>query len=213
MNTHEPKENVTLRPLLHQLLVSREDEKRATALFLHDEIAQCLAIVSLQLSILNKQHGNGPQTISEGIQKVQEVLKTAQAKVRGLEYRLYPKVIEYSVTEAIKGYIERLRSEHGYCIDFVSPATVTCGKKSAVGLYRVVETIFASSRLQPSVAWEVALSASAADVTVSVAQTSAPADCQEFLLDGLTVEHIQAHGGQCRVSVPPVRIEAVFPLV
>jgi signal transduction histidine kinase len=211
MNNKEPNENEALRPVLHRLLVTCEDEKRATALFLHDEIAQCLAMISLHLSVMNKQHMNGPQTIGEGLKKVQQVLRTAQEKVRDLEFRLYPKVVEYSITEAIKGHLQRLRSDHGYSIEFVSPAAIKCGKNTAIGLYRVVESLFASRNLRPSVAWQVTLSA-AAEVTVSVIQASAPVDGQSFVMDRLTLEHVRAHGGRCTLSVDPLRIEAVFPL-
>jgi signal transduction histidine kinase len=212
MNNQEPNENEALRPVLHRLLVTCEDEKRATALFLHDEIAQCLAMISLHLSVMNKQHMNGPQTIGEGLKKVQQVLRTAQEKVRDLEFRLYPKVVEYSITEAIKGHLQRLRSDQGYSIEFVSPAAIKCGKKTAIGLYRTVESLFASPEMRPSGAWLVTLSASTAEVTVSVLQTSAPVNGECLTVERLILEHIRAHGGRCTLSVDPLRIEAVFPL-
>ena len=212
MNKNEPNENEALEPILHQLLVTREDEKRMAALFLHDEIAQSLTMISLHLSIMNKQHSNDPGTIGEGLKKVQQVLRTAQEKVRGLEFRLYPKVVEFSITEAIKGHLQRLGRDHGYSIEFVSPPTIKCAKNTAIGLYRAVESLFATPELHPSAAWRVTLSASEAEVTISVMQASGPVNEETFVMDRLTLEHIRAHGGRCSVSVPPLRIEAVFPL-
>jgi signal transduction histidine kinase len=212
MNKNDPNESESLWPILHQLLITREDEKRVAALFLHDEIAQCLAMISLHLSIMKKQHGNDTGTVGEGLKKAQQILRTAQDKVRGLEFRLYPKVVEFSITEAIKGHLERLGSDHGYSIEFVSPPAIKCGKTTAIGLYRAVESLFALPYLRPSVAWQVTLSASGAEVTISVIQTSTPVNGESFVMDRLTLEHIRAHGGRCSASVPPLRIEAVFPL-
>jgi signal transduction histidine kinase len=212
MSNDEQHDHDTLRPVLHQLLLVREEERRAAALTLHDEIAQSLTLISLHLSIIRKQQASDPGAAAEGFAEVQRIITAAQDQVRGLEFGLYPKVVEFSITEALKGLVHRLTKDHGYSIEYVSPPAIKCGRKTAIGLYRVVENLFTGQALRQSVAWRVKLMALAGGIEVSVVQASAPDDGVSLGLDLLAQEHLRAYGGQYATASYPTRIKVMFPL-
>ena len=212
MSNVEPDINESLRPALHQALVTHEEEKRAAALMLHDEIAQNLTLISLHLSVMRKQYAVNPDMVADAISKLQGIIAQTLEKVRGLEFGLYPKVIELSLTEAVKGLLHRLTEERGYAIEYSSPPAITCGRRSAIGLYRVLESLFAESGLDVRATWCVTLTDSTAGVRLSISTASAlPADHVHTDIDALTREFLIAHGGMLSLPSPPDRMEIVFP--
>jgi signal transduction histidine kinase len=212
MSHEEPDIKESLIPVLHQVLVTHEEEKRAAALTLHDEIAQNLTLVSLHLSVMRKQYAVNPELVADAIPKLQEIIAATQGKVRGLEFGLYPKVVELSITEAVKGLLHRLTEARGYAIEYSSPPAIKCGRKSAIGLYRVLESLFTQSGLSARPTWCVTLTDSPAGVILSISTTSAlPANNLSSDIDALTREIMSAHGGMLSLTSPPDRIEIVFP--
>jgi hypothetical protein len=136
-----------------------------------------------------------------------------QEKVRELEFTLYPKVVELSITEAVKGLMRRLAKDHGYAIEYVCPPALTCGRKAAIGLYRMVEGFFARSSVGQSAAWRVTLGESAEGIALAIVQTSPPeVSDPAVVMDPLTREYIRAYRGRCRIAADPTRIDVVFPV-
>jgi signal transduction histidine kinase len=212
MSDEEPDIRESLRPVLHHVLIAHEEAKRAAALMLHDEIAQNLSLISLHLSLIRKQHAVNPEVVADIVPKVQGIIAATQEKVRGLEFGLYPKIIELSVTEAVKGLLHRLAETQGYAIDYTSPPAVRCGRKSAIGLYRVLEHFFTQAPPPVGATWSVSLTEGNAGVILSISTTSAlPPDTATFGIDALTQEVLSAHGGKVSPASDPHRIEIVFP--
>ncbi len=214
MSPEQPHDNDSLRPVLHRLLVTREDEKRAAALTLHDEIAQSLTLVSLHLQVMRKQYEVGPATVANVIPEVQGILSETLKKVRTLEFSLYPKIVELSITDALKGVISRLTTDQGYAIQYSCPPTIHIGRTVAMGLYRTLEHLFTPSGLNPSAEWSVRLAETQTGITLSIEETSAPLpEAGPFVMDALAQEYLRAHGGELALSSAPIRIEIVFSRV
>jgi signal transduction histidine kinase len=212
MSNVEPDVKDSLRPVLHHVLLTHEEEKRTAALMLHDEIAQGLTLISLQLSVMRKQYAANPGLIPDGIAAVQEIISSAQGKVRELEFSLYPKVIELSLTEAVKGLLHRLSEERGYAIEYSNPSAVRCGRTSARGLYRVLESFFTRLPQGAHATWVVALTTGTAAIVLSIARRSAlEATHATFNIDAMTREVMSAHGGTMSLTADPDRVEIVFP--
>ena len=212
MNLEKPQDNESLRPVLHNLLVTREEEKRAAALTLHDEIAQSLTVMSLQLQVMRKQYALDPATVANVIPEVQGILSETLKKVRTLEFSLYPKIVELSITDALKGVISRLTKDQGYTIQYLCPPTIQSERTVAIGLYRTVESLFTPSGLNLEAEWSIRLAEGPAGITLSIAETSVPLpDAPPFVMDALLRERVSAHGGEMTLSSEPTRIDIVFP--
>ena len=201
----------SLRPVLHSLLVTREEEKRAAALMLHDEIAQSLTVISLQLQVMRQQYALDHATVANVIPEVQGLLSETLKKVRTLEFSLYPKIVELSITDALKGVVSRLTKDQGYTIQYLCPPTIQIGRTVAIGLYRAVESLFIPSALNPEAEWSIRLAEGPVGITLSIAETSAPSPgVSPFVMDALAQECIRAHGGELTLVSAPTRIEIVF---
>lgn len=214
MSPEQPYDHDSLRPLLHRLLVAREDEKRAAALTLHDEIAQSLALVSLHLQVMRKQCEVNPAVIATAVPEAQELIAQTLEKVRTLEFTLYPKIVELSITDALQGVISRLTKDQGYAIRFHCPASIRPDPAIARGLYRTLEHLFTPSGLNPAAEWSVRLAEMQTGITLSIEETSAPLpEARPFAMDALAQEYLRAHGGALALSSSPTRIEIVFSRV
>lgn len=201
----------SLRPVLHSLLVTREEEKRAAALMLHDEIAQSLTVISLQLQVMRQQYALDHATVANVIPEVQGLLSETLKKVRTLEFSLYPKIVELSITDALKGVVSRLTKDQGYAIQYLCPPTIQIGRTVAICLYRAVESLFIPSALNPEAEWSIRLAEGPVGITLSIAETSAPSPgVSPFVMDALAQECIRAHGGELTLVSAPTRIEIVF---
>jgi signal transduction histidine kinase len=165
----------------------------------------------MHLSVMRKQNAINPEVVPDVISKIQGIIASTQNRVRGLEFGLYPKVVELSITDAVNGLLRRLTEERGSAIEYTSPPAIKCGRKSSIGLYRVLEQFFAQTHGRTR-AWSVSLMESTAGVALSIRPTTAfPGEKEAMGVDVLTQEIVLAHGGRISMASEPHRIEIVFP--
>jgi signal transduction histidine kinase len=206
--------NDSLRSILHELLERREDEKREAALTLHDEIGQDLALLSLQLSVLQKRGVENTAHVANVIPELKRIIAEAQRKVRDLEYKLYPKIVELSLTDAVKGLLDRLVNARGYVIDYDCPAPIRCGSKQAMCLYRCLENLFGPGGVSQAARWAVRLEERHECIELFVAETGvSPAIDGYFELNPLNREFIRSLRGQVSICSSPPRLEILLPAV
>jgi signal transduction histidine kinase len=206
--------NDSLRSILHELLERREDEKREAALTLHDEIGQDLALLSLQLSVLQKRGVENTAHVANVIPELKRIIAEAQRKVRDLEYKLYPKIVELSLTDAVKGLLDRLVNARGYVIDYDCPAPIRCGSKQAMCLYRCLENLFGPGGVSQAARWSVRLEERHECIELFVAETGvSPAIDGYFELNPLNREYIRSLRGQVSICSSPPRLEILLPAV
>ena len=125
---------------------------------------------------------------------------------------MYPKIVELSITDALKGVISRLTKDQGYTIQYLCPPTIQSERTVAIGLYRTVESLFTPSGLNLEAEWSIHLAEGPAGITLSIAETSVPLpDAPPFVMDALLRERVSAHGGEMTLSSEPTRIDIVFP--
>jgi signal transduction histidine kinase len=207
--------NDSLRSVLHELLERREEEKREAALTLHDEIGQDLALLSLQLSVLQKRGVENTTHVANVIPELKRIIAEAQRKVRDLEFKLYPKIVELSLTDAVKGLVDRLVNARGYVIEYECPAPIRCGSKQAMCVYRCVENLFGSEGLSQSARWAVRLEERHECIELSVTETGLSQTVDgSFDLNPLNREYIRSLRGRVSMSsCPPHRLEILLPVV
>lgn len=204
----------SLRSLLHELLERREYEKREAALTLHDEIGQDLALLSLQLSVLQKRGVDNTTYVASIIPELKRIIAEAQRKVRDLEFKLYPKIVELSLTDAVKGLLDRLTTERGYLIEYHCPTPIRCGSKQAMCLYRSIENFFDQQDTSRAAQWSVRLEDRGHNIVVSIADNAPPESYGAPIeLNPLNREYIRSLGGQLLIDSSPTRIEIVLPAV
>jgi glucose-6-phosphate-specific signal transduction histidine kinase len=206
--------NHSLRSVLHELLERREDERREAALILHDEIGQDLAVLSLQLSILQKRGLANTAHAASIIPELKRVIEEAQRKVRDLEFKLYPKVVELSLVDAVKGLVERLIRERGYVIDYHCSTRIRCGSKQAMCLYRSIENFFRTQGLGEGAQWSVSLEEQDEKIEMCITETvPCPDHAASFELNPLNREYIRSLQGQLYIGSSPNHIKIVVPVI
>jgi signal transduction histidine kinase len=203
----------SLRSLLHELLERREYEKREAALTLHDEIGQDLALLSLQLSVLQKRGVDNTTYVASIIPELKRIIADAQRKVRDLEFKLYPKIVELSLTDAVKGLLDRLTTERGYLIEYHCPTPIRCGTKQAMCLYRSIENFFDQQDTSGAAQWSVRLEDRGHNIVMSIAENTPSESGATVELNPLNREYIRSLGGQLAIDSSPNRMQITLPAV
>jgi signal transduction histidine kinase len=111
-NTHE------LQRLSAKLITAQEEERRAIARELHDEIGQALTAMKVELAHARRQlaaHGDEAATLNSA----QSIADGALQSVRDLSRLLHPSVLDdLGLAAAVDTYIHQFRKRHGIRVDF-----------------------------------------------------------------------------------------------
>ena len=90
-----------------QLISAREAERGRIARELHDGLGQKLAMLAIEVGLLDRETGRGAN-LSKRVQALESHTRSAATELRGLSHQLYPASIEFiGLVSALKNYAER----------------------------------------------------------------------------------------------------------
>jgi PAS domain S-box-containing protein len=204
---------VELRALSHRLLVVQEEERRALARELHDEIGQMLTGLSFTLSTAATTDGQ--------IAEAQRIVTELTEQVRRLSMDLRPTALDsYGVLPTLRGHIERYESQTGIMVDlradgahqrFPAPVEITAYRIVQEALTNVARHSQASDALVQLFADEQTLTISIRDAGVGFD----PANLSGATGLGGMRERAELLGGTVEIDASPgagVLITAELPL-
>ena len=83
-----------LRHLSHQILQAQEEERMRISRDLHDEIAQTLVGINVQLAALTKEAAGGPKGLKQKIARAQRMVEKSVEKVHQFSRKLRPALLD-----------------------------------------------------------------------------------------------------------------------
>jgi PAS domain S-box-containing protein len=207
----EEKENFT-----RKLIQVQEEERKRISRDLHDEIAQKLALVSLELDALREKDKHLPQDSVLNLKKMRAMINTALQDVRRFSHELRPSVLEhFGISEALDFIIEEmnLREQTQVTID-VTGSEKRLPEEIEIALFRIAQEALNNIRKHSEATRsKVSLKFSNNKVRLSISDNGKGFDTEKILnrsvknslgLLGMT-ERAQLIGGALKIkSIPEV---------
>jgi len=214
------------RQLARQLLRVQEDERRALAHELHDEIGQYLTAIHADAAAISNVTREGPAGVRESAEAIVASARQVAGMVRGMLQRLHPETLEsLGLQEAVRELVGawRARNPNVQCRLEMAPHAGAVDDATGIAAYRVVQEALTN----------VTRHAGAGRVEVGVGLTDAPkgrtlnisvrddgigADSRPqpgYGLMGMR-ERVEALGGALSIETAPGRgfaVSATIPLV
>jgi two-component system sensor histidine kinase UhpB len=152
------------RYLAQQTIAIQEDERRALAHELHDELGQSITAVKAVAASLG-QGGTAP-LVSEGAATITQIANQMYTVVRGMLRRLRPVLLdEFGLVRALESLVDGWNERHAdvFCRLSVTGTLHDLSDTANIGLYRVVQECLTN----------VAKHAAATEVSVTIEQSGA----------------------------------------
>ena len=133
-----------LRALASRTLGAQEDERRRIARELHDETAQVLATLLIQVSLLREQTrraGNETAPAAERhLAAIESLTQAALESVRAIAYDLRPSVLDdLGLAPAIRWYANHRVSPDGPTVTVEADTSLRLAPETETALYRVAQ--------------------------------------------------------------------------
>jgi PAS domain S-box-containing protein len=131
----------TLRELTGKLLGAQETERRRIARELHDDLGQSLALLSVELDLLQQRPPQDSTQLAARVAKLSSRVKQLSSSIHDLSHQLHPmKLEQLGLIAAIRGLCQELNESHDVVIGFVydqPPDSVP--QEIALCLYRIAQ--------------------------------------------------------------------------
>jgi PAS domain S-box-containing protein len=131
--------HATLRELAGKLLGAEETERRRIARELHDDLGQSLALLSVELDLLQQKPPQEPARLRARVAKLSARVKQLSSSIHDLSHQLHPmKLEQLGLVAALRGLCNELSEGHGIAIDLAHdelPASIA--PEVSLCLYRV----------------------------------------------------------------------------
>ncbi len=130
-----------LRNLTHQLLRAQEDERKKISHQLHDEIAQTLAGISMELATLKETAALNPQGLRQRISKTRLRVERAVHVVHDFARDLRPAMLDdLGLVPTLRSHLKELAARHGLRVSFTAFAGADAlDSAKCTVLYRVAQ--------------------------------------------------------------------------
>jgi two-component system sensor histidine kinase UhpB len=128
------------RYLAQQTIAIQEDERRALAHELHDELGQSITAVKAVAASLGRT-GQAP-VVSEGAATITQIANQMYSVVRGMLRRLRPVLLdEFGLVRALESLVDGWNERHAdvFCRLIVTGTLNDLSDAANIGLYRVVQ--------------------------------------------------------------------------
>jgi len=136
---HESR--VALQELAGKLLGTQETERRRIARELHDDLGQGLALLSVELDLLQQKLPETAYQLRPGMEAMSEQVKELSTSIHDLSHQLHPmKLEQLGLVAAVRSLCAELAQAHGVNIEFSHddlPAGVP--QETAICLYRIAQ--------------------------------------------------------------------------
>jgi len=114
-----------LRHLTHQILLAQEEERKQISRQLHDEIAQILTGINVQLSTLSVAAQIKPGMLGHQIDKTKRLVSESIDIVHRFARNLRPTLLDdLGLIPALRSFVRELEAQHGLRIQFTAFAGV-----------------------------------------------------------------------------------------
>lgn len=127
--------------LTGRMMQAQESERRHIARELHDDLNQNLALLAVELDLLNKTPPESKGQLSECLTKLSSQVKELSTFVHDLSHQLHPaKIEQLGLVTALRGLCRDLGASHNLIIDFTADE-MSIPIPQAVGLclYRIAQ--------------------------------------------------------------------------
>ncbi|NGZ08334.1 MAG: sensor histidine kinase [Nitrospira sp. LK70] len=130
-----------LRVLASQLLRLQEDERRRISRDLHDDINQRLALLSIDIEMLEQQLSGVPVRTVSRVHAIQDRIAELSENVRRLAHQFHPSILDdLGVSIALRRLVDDFQARTGIAARFLGKDIPThVAKDSATCLYRVAQ--------------------------------------------------------------------------
>ncbi len=135
------------KELLHQTLMTQEEERRRIAKDLHDDIGSKLNVLNLNLHRLDKVSKDN-ESLQEIVGEMYKIIDTSINTTRRISHDLLPPTLEnFGLLEAIRELCDGINSAHPNLIDFriVTNESKIEEKALALNLFRVIQELINNS--------------------------------------------------------------------
>lgn len=152
-----------LKLFSHRILHAQEEERKAISRQLHDEIAQTLAAITVQLTALNAEATSDAKDLSRKIEGTRKLVERSVDIVHRFARGLRPTVLDdLGLVPALQSYLKEFtrRTRIPVALETRGAVAIPLADRRIV-LYRVVQSALAN----------VARHAKASNATVSIAKT------------------------------------------
>jgi len=130
-----------LRQLARQVVQAQEEERRRIARELHDEVAQALTGLKLNLAVLESALPDQSTALHEQLAKIRALLESTMEEIRGLALELRPAALDdLGLVPALRGYVDGFIKRTG--LDVTSDLDASIGRlpeRMETALYRIVQ--------------------------------------------------------------------------
>jgi signal transduction histidine kinase len=129
-----------LQRLSSELIRVREEERRALARELHDEVGQSLTAIKFELAAVQRvtSESGGPENL---LANVRPIVERTLRTVRDLSQMLHPAVLDdLGLSAAVDLYVKEFRRRHEIDVDFIETGmSQRLPREVEVAAYRVVQ--------------------------------------------------------------------------
>jgi PAS domain S-box-containing protein len=133
--------NQGLRDLSARLLQVQDEERRHIARDLHDSTGQALALLSMQLSALEREAGKFSGELAKGISENREIARQISTDLRTISYLLHPPLLdEMGLESALRWFIDGFRQRSRIKVSLELPEGLgRLSRDLELAIFRVIQ--------------------------------------------------------------------------
>ncbi len=135
------KSQEDFRNLAGKLLSVQEAERRRLAREMHDDLAQRLAVLAIDIGKIERYFENTANPVFETLQSVRERLVNLSGDIHAISRQLHPSILEdLGLVDAIKSECSIFTKREGIAVDYqVENVPLRITKDVGISIYRIVQ--------------------------------------------------------------------------
>lgn len=138
--------NGQLRNLSAYLQTQREEEKRSVAYEMHEELAQELAGINVEISSLIHLVPAADKVLGQRLDVLSNQLKKSINKVQRISFELYPGILkDIGLTEALECYCQKFADENATSVFFSREQEPGVSTEAGIAIYRAFQQALANA--------------------------------------------------------------------
>jgi signal transduction histidine kinase len=132
-----------LRELATHLQSVREEERTMIAHEIHDELAQVLTVLKIQLSLCEKKLNKDQESLREKLHSLSDMIDTSVESVQKISSKLRPGILdELGLIAAIEWQTEQFEKLTGIKCSLVLPADeINLDKNKSTAVFRIFQEL------------------------------------------------------------------------
>jgi two-component system, NarL family, sensor histidine kinase DegS len=131
-----------------KLMEVQEEERKRISRDLHDETAQKIALITLELDSLCQKEKGLPEAITARINKIRETAENTLQEVRRFSHELRPSVLEhFGLSEALELIVDEMNSLGQIVVDIrVTGSERRLSEETEIALFRITQEALSNIR-------------------------------------------------------------------